>query len=250
MTEGRLIKRILNKARWVLGGSSENFVFPSLDATIGYLAEWGFRPSHVIDVGAYHGEWARTFKSHFPNARILMIEAQEKKEGILREVANQFPSEVEYSISLLGSMDDEIVRFSEMETGSSVLEESSPYPREYVEKRQTTLDSLVKNFPGFECCDFLKLDVQGYELEVLKGAGDLLGETEFVLLETSLVQINQGCPLFAEVISFMDEADFRLLDFCSQIRRRDGALWQTDLLFISNASKFVPNAKLTKENWG
>ena len=102
----------------------------------------------------------------------------------------------------------------------------------------------------FSHSDFLKLDVQGYELEVLRGASNLLCQTQFVYLETSLIQTNEECPVFFEVINYLSEKGFRLLDFCSQVRRKDGALWQTDLLFISNKSKFIHKQELTRENWG
>ena len=138
----------------------------------------------------------------------------------------------------------------EMETGSSVLEELSPYNRIYVEKELITLDSLLERYPGFKKLDFLKLDVQGYELNVLQGASELLKLTELILMETSLAQNNRGCPLFSDVIKFMTEQDFRLLDFCSQARRKDGSLWQTDLLFIKNTSAFISKPSLDIQNWG
>jgi len=127
-----------------------------------------------------------------------------------------------------------------METGSSVFEELSYANRNYVEKKLITLDSLLERYPEFRNLDFLKLDVQGYEINVLQGASALLNLTEFVLLETSLISRNKGCPLFYEVIQFMNAKNFRLLDFCSQHRTKDGVLRQTDLLFIKNTSALLP----------
>jgi FkbM family methyltransferase len=224
--------------------------YPSIEATLKYLKDGGFQPVTVIDVGAYHGEWARMFKSIFPDSKVLMIEGQNNKAKILQEICSFFKSNVVFEIALLGAKDGEKVRFVEMETGSSVLEESSPYNRNYVEKELVTLDSLVVRYPDFKKLDFLKLDVQGYELEVLKGASRLLAKTEFVLMEASLIPVNKGCPLISDVIEFMAEKDFRILDFCSQIRRKDGVLWQTDLLFINNTSKFIPTSSLDTQNWG
>ena len=54
---------------------------------------------------------------------------------------------VTYEISLLGADDGERKRFVEMETGSSVFEESSSYKRRYVEKTLETLDSLLDDIP-------------------------------------------------------------------------------------------------------
>lgn len=223
--------------------------YPSIDGALGYLKEWGFQPDSVIDVGAYHGEWTKMLKGIFPNAKVLMVEGQNSKYPILKDVCSSFDGDVVLEIALLGAQDGEKVSFVEMETGSSVLEESSPYKRNYVEKELITLDSLLANYPAYQKVGFLKLDVQGYELDVLKGASKLLEQTEFALMEASLIPINQGCPLISEIIEFMTARNFRLLDFCSQIRRKDGALWQTDLLFVNNTSAFMPKPSLDAQNW-
>ena len=71
-----------------------------------------------------------------------------------------------------------------------------------------------------------------------------------MLLEVSLIPINNGAPLFSNVVEFMSSKSFKLFDFCSQIRRRDGVLWQSDLMFIRGNA--IPNIEtvLTKDNWG
>jgi FkbM family methyltransferase len=224
--------------------------FPSIRKTLLYLKDLGFNPSIAIDVGAYHGEWTKLFKNIYPQSKVLMIEAQEQKERILKEVCKFYDLEdISLEIALLGSENNKEVCFCEMETGSSVFEESSPYRRDYVTKTLVTLDTLVSKYKEFQNIDFLKLDVQGYELEVLAGATTLLKKTEFILLEASLIPVNQGCPLIEEVIYFMTKRNFRMLDFCSQIRRKDGLLWQTDILFIRNDSQFLPNAYIDSSNW-
>jgi FkbM family methyltransferase len=217
--------------------------FPSIEASLKILQEWGYTPAFVIDIGAYHGTWTKMFKELFPDASILMLEAQKAKESMLRDVADKY-SDVSYDIALLGANDGDVVSFVEMETGSSVFEEDSSYEREYVKKQLVELDSLLKSHADFQQADFLKLDVQGYELEVLRGASSLLKSVEFVYMEVSLIPINKGCPDIHDVIVFMREHGFYLLDFCSQTRRKDKALWQTDLMFISNTSAFRPKPTL------
>jgi len=223
--------------------------FPSIESSLDALKQWGFKPTHAIDVGAYHGEWTRMFKQRFPETAVLMVEAQSSKADKLEAVCAQLGGDVSLVSSLLGPEDGKQVEFVEMETGSSVFEEDSPYERSKVMRQQTTLDTLITQHPEFTPLDFLKLDVQGYELEVLKGAGQLLANTRIVLMEASFIPVNQGAPLIDEVIRFMSGHNFRLLDFCSQIRRKDDALWQTDLLFIHNTSALIPPATLDESNW-
>jgi hypothetical protein len=68
-------------------------------------------------------------------------------------------------------------------------------------------------------------------------------------METSFIPINKGCPLILEVLTFMDSMGFRTLDFCSQVRRKDGTLWATDLLFINKRSQLAPDPQLDESNW-
>ncbi|MBI3461669.1 MAG: FkbM family methyltransferase [Planctomycetes bacterium] len=222
--------------------------FPSILGSLVCLRSWGFRPKLAVDVGAYHGDWTRLFKQVFPESAVVMVEAQEQKRPILESVCQSFPGDVSYQMALLARQEGTPVRFVEMETGSSVFEEASPYPRHVVEKTARTLDGLLAEAAAR--VDFLKLDVQGYELEVLAGAPQSLKSAKAVLMEASLLGANAGCPLIFDVMKFMDAAGFRLADFCSQIRRRDGALWQTDLLFVRADAGLLPDPKLTAGNWG
>jgi FkbM family methyltransferase len=219
----------------------------SIETTLTHLRDWGFQPATIVDVGAFRGDWTRLAKRIFPSARVLMVEAQDSLRPNLAAVCSYY-RDVTYEPALLAACSGQTVDFVEMGTGSSVLEEASATPRLKVPKQTTTLDEIVES-RGFQRIDLLKLDVQGYELEVLKGAERLLPACEFVLLEASLIPINRGCSLIADIFAFMTERRFRLLDICSQVRRKDGALWQTDLMFVNERSRFIPVAELNADNW-
>jgi FkbM family methyltransferase len=221
--------------------------FPSILGGLVCLSSWGFRPKLAIDIGAYQGDWTRLFKQVFPECAVIMVEAQEQKRQILDSVCQSFSGEVSCEIALLARQEGTRARFVEMETGSSVFEEASPFPRTVVEKTARTLDGLLGEARAR--VDFLKLDVQGYELEVLAGGTESLRSAKAVLMEASLMGANAGCPLIVDVMKFMDSFRFRLVDFCSQIRRRDGALWQTDLLFVGADSGLLRDPALTADNW-
>ena len=70
-----------------------------------------------------------------------------------------------------------------------------------------------------------------------------------VLMEVSLLPINEGCPLVSDVVRFMDGEGFRLVDFCSQLRRTDGVLWVSDLLFVRVDSGLLAEPVLTPATW-
>lgn len=87
--------------------------------------------------------------------------------------------------------------------------------------------------------NLLKVDVQGFELHVLRGAGDRLRDFEVVILEVSIIRIGP-VPIFAEVLEFMAQRGFRLYDFLPMYYRPlDGALWQGDAFFVREDSRLV-----------
>lgn len=200
----------------------------------------GFRPQKIIDVGAFEGEWTKEVRKIFSEASFLMLEAQASKEEKLKELSSE---KIDYKISLLGPKSGEKARFYINETVSSALPESAKENQEFVEIPMYTLDEVVAE-KSFTNADFLKLDVQGYELEVLKGASKTLQSVEVVLMEVSLIEINKGAPLIKDVINFMDTHFFVCYDICSMIRRPlDKALWQTDLIFVKKDSALVSSKK-------
>ena len=60
--------------------------------------------------------------------------------------------------------------------------------------------------------DVVKIDIQGGELEALKGFGSLLDKVVCVELEVSLMSIYEGQPLFGEIFDFMTDKGFGLFD--------------------------------------
>ncbi len=123
---------------------------------------------------------------------------------------------------------------------SSVLEK--PESGDEAEKHvTTTLDQFLEE-TSFPDPNLIKLDVQGYELEVMRGASSLLDRSppEAMILETSLIDCIGGAPLFLDVCQFMDERGYRVYDFCTFYRRPlDGALWQVDTVFVHENSELV-----------
>ena len=78
----------------------------------------------------------------------------------------------------------------------------------------------------------LKLDVQGFELEVLKSAETLLPAFAWVYAECSYVPLYEGQALAEEIIAYLKDCGFRLVGrFNPSFARMDGALLQADLLF-------------------
>ncbi len=208
----------------------------SMSASIRNMQRNGFHPRSIIDIGAYHGDWSRMARRIFPEASIFMIDANEDKDSILSAACLEI-GRARHSIALLGSQCSESVNFYVMETGSSVLFENTSMPRSSRRIPMATLDDLALAWGPIPGPYFIKLDVQGFEIEVLRGAERILANTEVAQLEVSLLPYNQGAPLLAEVVAFMQTRGFVAYDVCGFYRREsDGALFMLDLLFVREDS--------------
>lgn len=209
-----------------------NLALPHI-AEVSYfrLAKQGFRPSGIIDIGAYQGEWTRMIAQIFPQAPILMIEAQSEKKAFLDAVCAKFPR-AEYELCLLGASDGSEAVFNVMETGSSIYNERSNVPRTQRRMAMRTLDSVLSEHPRLTAPLLIKLDVQGAELDILRGGGSVLQAAEFVQLEVALMSYNEGAPTANAVFNFMTAHDFLIFDICGFVRPNPSYLSQIDVLFV------------------
>lgn len=212
---------------------------PTLTGFLENLRDNGFSPSAIVDIGANAGEWSRTASSIFPSAQILMFDGDPENEANLHNTVREIGSRSRYFLRLLGPERKDTVTFYKLEmgtTGSSVLPELTSFPKNAITLSMDTLDSLIEE-ASLRPSLLLKLDVQGFELEVLKGGTETLALSEVVIMEASLLPYNDGAPLFADVVAFMNKQGFVVFDFCGQLRREsDSVLFQTDIAFVRRES--------------
>ena len=199
------------------------------------LRELGFEPERVLDIGAHEGRWTNRCRKVFPGASYLMVEAQPGK----REILSRFCAEsdrLDFEIALLGREVFESVDFFQLDTGSSIYREQTTYEAERVALPMRTLDELVAT-RGAGTYRFVKLDVQGAELDILTGGAGTLTSAEVVQMEVSVVEYNKGAPLFAEVVHFMDGRGFQIYDIFDLSRApADAFLVQVDVIFVRKDS--------------
>ena len=166
---------------------------PDTSACLAAMRQRGFEPKVAIDVGAYAGEWTTGLLRQFPETRVLMIEPQSAQRECLEAVTRLHPGTALSSV-LLGPTAFSSVEFYQAETGSSVLRDPGNSGAVATQMAMTTLDSIARG-TDFAHADFLKLDVQGFELEVLKGSEQVLRSAEAVMMEVNLIAVYEGSPL-------------------------------------------------------
>jgi len=222
---------------------------PSMRWSLENMQHNGFRPERIVDIGAHEGESAVLFKSVYPDAKVLMVEAQHEKRAHLDKIAARYMASAVPVTALLGAEDATNVAFYRHPTADMVSSALPGYhdmhDMERQERSTITLDTLLHD-KEFLYPQMLKLDVQGYELEILKGGKTTIGNAEVIILEVSLLELIKGAPLLHDVVPFMADREFVAYDICTFHRRPlDNALWQIDVVFVRNDSKLIESRK-----WG
>ena len=220
--------------------------YPGMFGSLGNLRDAGFHPKGVVDVGANKGSWTYAAAAIFPEARFHMIEAQPELSDCLDAVTRTLRARAGYTIALLGRERSEAVPFHTLGSGSSVFEELTDLQKGLITLPMVRLDD-VPEVAALPKPLLIKLDVQGYELEVLKGAEQVLANADVVLMEVSLLPFNKRAPLIAEVIAYMHERGYVAYDICSQKRRAsDRALFQMDVIFAREDSRLRMHRRFSR----
>jgi FkbM family methyltransferase len=174
----------------------------------------------VIDGGAHFGETALTYADHFGSAEIYSFEPDAEAFSELSRNAKGHEN-IHPICAALGEVNETaLFRVNQNSQTNSFLapaEDSAKWvPASAValkEKRPVrvhTLDDFAKTIPPI---DLLKLDVQGYELAVLRGAKELLtaGQIPLVYLEVCYVPQYAGQATLPELYDFLFPLGYRLV---------------------------------------
>jgi FkbM family methyltransferase len=196
------------------------------------LNKRGFIPKTVIDCGASVGDWTRAVLNAFPGAEFVMIEPREACSKHLQPMASD---SVLYVRELLGSIRSAAILYDHGEQSSVYRDYNNNKWGEPTKFKTERLDNIVIDPPT---PIMIKLDVQGAELEVLKGAEKILGDVEVIFMEVSLFPFMAGIPLITDVLVEMDELGFMVYDvFDRHLRPIDGRVGQLDICFVAKTSQ-------------
>jgi FkbM family methyltransferase len=208
-----------------------------------WLQEFGIKT--VLDVGANVGLFTEMVSKILPQASIYAFEPLTECYEKLNKLTDQIKKLKCFNVAL-GSENMEAVINKNMFTASSSLlkmrslhKETFPYTAiESEEKIQVvTFESLINEIQLEEKV-LLKLDVQGYEIEVLRGMKSVLNNIDLIIAETSFVELYQGQPLFNEVYDFLRNKGFEYYgNFDQMTDPKAGSVLQADAIFAKKDIK-------------
>jgi FkbM family methyltransferase len=177
----------------------------------------------VCEVGARYGDESIKLSETFPEAQLLSFECNPNTINICRRKLAKYPHIKFFPVGL-GNQEEQLPFYSYTQSNdgaSSLLKRTDFHQTQqltgYIDIR--TLSSIM-NDENISHIDLLCMDVQGYELNVLKGCGDFLSHIKFIIMEEPKPIINttylsdgthskyMGAPSSSEIHSFITKNGF------------------------------------------
>jgi FkbM family methyltransferase len=196
----------------------------------------------VIDVGANSGQYGRALRASGYDGRILSFEPLSSARSELETVSQR---DNRWSVAqriAAGDHDGVVtINIAGNSASSSILDmldshrHAAPYAS-YVGSEEVPvrrLDSVQHPFLDESTRPFLKIDTQGYESRVLKGATGLLKRVKGVQVELSLCPLYDGQVLWRDIIDLLEASGFELWSLVPEFLDPDtGRMLQCDGIFF------------------
>ena len=180
---------------------------------IGYLKEkYKIQSKGIAHVGAHLGQEIAEYTKHFSDAEIHLFEPQ---KNIFSDLKNKYCNlnNIYFYNVALGNQEGKVRLHNASNDGqsSSILE-----PRIHLEihpqvKFKSTQEVQITTFDSFKLdnVNFLNIDTQGYELNVLLGSKkSLINKIDYIICEVNKIEVYKDCPLVNEIDAYLNQFGF------------------------------------------
>lgn len=194
--------------------------------------------STIIDAGANKGQFSLAARAAQPNARIIAFEPLEKQAAVYERIFAKDTHTQLIHTALGAQQGTADIHIAKRADSSSLLPigtmQTEVFPgteeiacvRITVDRLDHALDVATLPHPVL-----LKIDVQGFELELLKGADKILEHIDGIYVELSFLPFYDSQPLADEVIEWLARRRFYLAGVYHLAYSKQGQAVQADMYF-------------------
>lgn len=194
----------------------------------------------VIDIGAAEGVIAMKFSQAFPEAAIFAFEPIKNTFKVLQQNTGSNTKVIAINKALGNSHEEKIIHIAQRITSSSIFDIEKDIKNKFFAEQLhyetdeiITISRLDDEISSEIFVNIIKIDVQGYELEVLRGAEQTLKRTSLVVLEMQNHNLYNNAPKYYELDEHLRNSGFELYDIIPSLRE-DHKLYEWDSIYINN----------------
>lgn len=212
---------------------------------LGLLLDWLYfltLPSVrvVFDVGAAEGGFSRGCSKITNIQKVVALEPNPAMAPALNELMQQSSKSVYLPCAAGRARGSHVFHVTEDGHASSCLAPLASlariFPGRNVKKSIDvpieTLDE-IRSSSNLPYPDLIKIDTQGYELEVLMGASDVLAHASFCIVEGCYEKLYEGAPLISDIVIFFSALGWRNVGTGPALKSPSGRPVFVDLIFAS-----------------
>lgn len=199
------------------------------------------RKNLIVDVGGFDGETSKMFALSLSEATILSFEPIKSNYDKILNNVNEIKNIQVYNFGLGSYQKNAIINKTANISSSSLVTVESEIENEFfseklkvTDKEEITIKTLDEVVGSNQWVNILKIDVQGYEMEVLLGAEQTLNKTNIILVEMQNHNFYKGAPQYNEIDAFLLSKGFILFDILPALRK-EGKLYEWDAIYVKNS---------------
>jgi len=205
---------------------------PSWGKSFAMLRRYGLQPVTVFDIGVAYG--THELYRAFPDAHYHLIDPTLESLHYMRQLRRRLRCDI-HPIALGNCEGEVMIEIRPDIQGATLLEDFTP--RQIVRHDRVPMRRFDSLFEHIARPALAKIDVQGAELMVLQGMAGRMASLDALIVETSTIASVKGGAEVHDVVRFMHQHGFVLVDVVGMTRRPlDSATAQLDLLFLPEDS--------------
>ena len=196
----------------------------------------------VLDIGANSGQFVEKLRKEGYQKNIISFEPLKREHEIIKKKAIKDKFWTVHDRCAIGDIDGKIIlNISNYSPSSSILsftdmhKEAKP-SAVMIDKEIVNiikLDTVSKNF--LQKNIMIKIDTQGYENKILRGAVNLLKHCKIIFCEVSFQHLYDGQELWQETVSLLESQGFVIYSVENGVfNKRHNKLLQGDMIFLKN----------------
>jgi FkbM family methyltransferase len=198
----------------------------------------------VFEVGAADGRDCLKYAELFPDAQIIAFEPVPSSFAKLQDQVKSLGDRISINnVALCDAPGTAEFNIAEWDDASSLLKSNQTgstfdvynTTRHTIQVSTESIDNYVQK-TGITRIDLLKMDAQGAELSILKGAENQIskGYIPLIYTEVSFLEIYQGVPTFETICTYLKERGYKLHNLYGLNTNQKGELAWGDAIFVRN----------------